>query len=254
MKTTLICILFVWTCILFAGMRFVSAAVDKHTVGLWLFDEGKGKVAKDSSDYEHHGDIMQDVKWRDGNFGKALEFTQGAVEIPDAEKLQLQEFTLEAWVNIPKQPGRHEIVIEKRQGGLRNYVMNVQENTSLIVGGFTQGGTWTNCVGTTNLTDGKWHHLAVTYDMDKMRVYVDGVEEKACAKNGQKPDMSNGILSIGRWGGMFVTGTIDEVHISNVARAEAEIKQSMKGQLVEAVESAGKLAMTWGLIKVAAQN
>ena len=114
----------VLVCALVVGVRFVSAAVDKHTVGMWFFDEGKGKVAEDSSGNKHHGNFVGEVKWVKGKFGQALEFNNGAVEIPDAESLQLQEFTLEAWVNIPKQPGRHEIVIEKEVGDVRNYVMN----------------------------------------------------------------------------------------------------------------------------------
>lgn len=235
-------------CVLFVGVESVSAEIDEHTVGLWLFDEGRDDVAEDSSGRGHDGMVVMG-RWVEGKFGEALEFDNGAVEVPDAEDLQLQEFTLEAWVNIPDQPGRHEIVMEKRDGALRNYCMNVQLDTSFIVGGFTENQTWSNCVGTTNLTDGQWHHLAVTYDMDTLRVYVDGVEENACPKNGLKPDMSTGMLSIGRIGDMFLTGVIDEVRISNVARSEAEIKRSMDGQLVIAVEPSGKLATVWGSLK-----
>ncbi len=59
----------------FAGIS--SAKIDpKNIVGMWLFDEGKGDIAKDSSGNKNDGTLMNDPKWVDGKKkpGKALEF------------------------------------------------------------------------------------------------------------------------------------------------------------------------------------
>jgi len=52
------------------GLNNVCADV----VALWLFDEGSGDTAKDSSGNGHDGKIMSTPKWVDGMFGKALSF------------------------------------------------------------------------------------------------------------------------------------------------------------------------------------
>ena len=57
----------------------------ENIMGMWLFDEGKGGVATDSSKQGNDGEI-HGAKWVDGKFGKALEF-DGAnnwVEVPRA--------------------------------------------------------------------------------------------------------------------------------------------------------------------------
>jgi len=35
-------------------------------VGLWAFDEGNGKTAKDASGNKNHGILMGDTKWVNG--------------------------------------------------------------------------------------------------------------------------------------------------------------------------------------------
>ena len=76
--------------------------VDKSLVLYLPFDEGKGDVAKDASEYGHDGDLVKDPKWVDGKIGKALEFdgTVGNyVQVPITDELQLREvFTAEFWV------------------------------------------------------------------------------------------------------------------------------------------------------------
>ena len=55
----------------------------KNITGMWLFDEGKGGTAADSSENGNDGEI-HGAKWVDGKFGKALEFDGASnwVEVP----------------------------------------------------------------------------------------------------------------------------------------------------------------------------
>ncbi|MCY3551955.1 MAG: hypothetical protein OXH39_15950, partial [Candidatus Poribacteria bacterium] len=55
----------------------------KNITGMWLFDEGKGGTAADSSENGNDGEI-HGAKWVDGKFGKALEFdgVSNWVEVP----------------------------------------------------------------------------------------------------------------------------------------------------------------------------
>ena len=47
-----------------------DAKIDpKSAAGVWLFDEGSGKVAFDSSDNGYDGKLMGNPKWVDGKFG-----------------------------------------------------------------------------------------------------------------------------------------------------------------------------------------
>jgi len=62
---------------LFMVLLFVApghAAINPGTVaGAWLFNEGSGTTAKDSSSNGKDGKIQGGAKWVQGKFGKALE-------------------------------------------------------------------------------------------------------------------------------------------------------------------------------------
>ena len=71
-----------------------------------------------------------------------------------------------------------------------------------------------------------WHHVAFTYDGDKGRLYVDGVQVDSTNNptkwSGKVPDAT----PIGFIGARF-RGNLDEVRVWNVVRNEAEIKANM---------------------------
>ena len=61
----------------------------EDAIGVWLFDEGKGEVAKDSSANGNDGELIGGPKWVKGKFGQGLEFDgKGtSVETESADKL-----------------------------------------------------------------------------------------------------------------------------------------------------------------------
>ena len=71
-----------------------------------------------------------------------------------------------------------------------------------------------------------WHHVAFTYDGDKGRLYVDGVQVDSTNNptkwSGKVPDAT----PIGFIGARF-RGKLDEVRVWDVVRTEAEIKANM---------------------------
>ena len=61
-------------CFSFIAVHISTAEIDFDTaVGIWLFDEGKGAVAKDISGEGNDGEVVK-APWVDGKFGKALDF------------------------------------------------------------------------------------------------------------------------------------------------------------------------------------
>jgi hypothetical protein len=81
--------------------------------------------------------------------------------------------------------------------------------------------------GATDVTDGNWHHVAMTYNgavTNNVRLFVDGQEEA----NEMRPysTTSRGILTIGHSGvgpGDFYNGLVDEVSIYNGPLTASEI-------------------------------
>ena len=57
---------------LFVSLTHAKVVDDVPPVGVWLFEEGKGTVAKDSSESKNDGTLKGAVKWVKGKFGSGL--------------------------------------------------------------------------------------------------------------------------------------------------------------------------------------
>ena len=223
-------------------------------VGAWLFDGNQGNTAKDASGNGHDGDIMG-AKWVQGKIERALEFDGNGniVEIAHHADFDLTEYTASAWIKT-ESTGKWQTVLGKEpaDGSPRNYGVFVAGDTKLLGVNYTTGGAWKTAFSKTVAADGKWHHVAATYDGKVLRAYMDGVMEGE-TKTEIPPDHNTEPVRIGRWGnprGDFWEGVLDEVAIFSQALTEDEIRDiTMNMRDALAVEASGKLAVTWGTLK-----
>jgi hypothetical protein len=238
-----------------------SAAVDKSII-LWLqFDEGKGEVTKDSSQYGNDGTINSGT-WVAGKYGSGLEFdgTKSFVEVKDNDSLLLTKsdatgVTIAVWLKTDQQGVVCGITIEKGVNwGAGSYCLNYP--------GYEPGFKnkvrfqvfpifFDSISGTNEISDSKWHYCAGTYDHanKKVKVYVDGKLETEGSGEANMVAMA-GSAYIGSRAGtsLFYKGVMDELLIANIPFTEDMLKKHMSGQLAP-VKPAGKLATAWGTIK-----
>ena len=247
--------------VVFCVFASLSYAIEKDTiVGIWFLDEGQGNLAKDSSDNGYDGEIFGDVECVEGEFDGALHLSAGDqnfVSIPHEDSLNLTTWSITAWINM-ESPGAQVIVSKGSEpNNLFNYYIQLRD-TSIANSGFFGGGGWCEAMGTTNIQAEEWYHIAGTYDMETLTIYVDGVLEAEEAF-GPEPETNTEPLAIGTysngidWGASGVI--IDEVGVFNSALSADEVREIMTKGLGEvtgiaAVSSAGKLATAWGRIKV----
>ena len=227
------------------------AEIDPSSVvGLWLFDDGGGSVAMDSSGNNNHGAIVNAPIWVDGRFGGALAFDGTGNCVSTGKKLLngKREFTLVAWVK----PGN----ITTNRVGL------IGQNDSPEFG-FINPTTvmlWTPTAGGNENPyphpSGEWHHVAAVATREYTKVYVDA---EPTTKNGSWPnhgrsDFNVNIGGCGVWDGTgnWFTGAMDEVGLFHAPLTDDDIADIMNNGLQVfgvAVEPAGKIAVTWGMLK-----
>ncbi len=154
------------------------ADLTQSAVAIWLFDEGQGFIAEDSLN-DHDGEIFDGVDWTaDAMFGNALEFSGepgSHVEVPDADELTLETWTITAWVKLgpPLAGGWTIVVVKDPANGFQNYSLDMNGSGN-VVAEVTSGGSWSNSVSTTSVHDEEWHFVAASYDGDVLQAYVDG--------------------------------------------------------------------------------
>jgi len=255
-----------------------AARIDPETcAGMWLFDDGKGDTAKDSSGNQNDGTLKNGPKWVAGKFGGALEFNGASTYVDCGNKASLditKEITVLAWVQFDgldykNSTGRLNTIAAKgypdalapHAGWWFSYDNrnNGQDFPYTCfgkkAGGWAGGGN--NLSGhPTAFKDGVWYHFAFTIANSIAALYIDSTQLGA-----EKPlvdlvlsDLSRN-LTIGSAGtSWYLRGILDEVAVFNVALSETEIGSVMTNGLekatgMTAVSPKGKLTTTWGDIK-----
>ena len=226
----------------------LSAELLDDAVGIWLFDEGKGGVAADTSGNKNDGAITG-AKWAEGKFGGALEFEPPhVVTVKASDSLNFKDqMTVATWVYMNK--GVSDTAI-RRNG---SYLLEVQSAGEKVPGGYVfgiwSGGGFTGGVwGTSVIEPEKWYHIVGLYNGNEMQLYVDGTLEGA-VKQGGDVDQAGDLL-FGTFGGEKFIGRLDEVIFFDRGITEAEVAELMTGvEAVLPVSPTGLLTTTWGRLK-----
>lgn len=234
---------------LFVNLGLSADFLEKNAVGIWLFDEGKGDVASDSSGNGNDGKITG-AKWVEGKFGKALQIeSPDVVTVPPSDSLNLKDaITIAAWVNMGEEVSDTAI---RRQGG---YLLEVQSPSEEVPGAFVFGiwsaGGFTGGVWGENIPEpGEWHHVAGIYNGKEMKILFDGELEASVKETGEIDSPADNLL-FGTFSGEKFFGVLDEIVIFDKGLTEQEIQTLMKGvEAAKAVTPKDKLATTWGEIK-----
>jgi hypothetical protein len=250
------CLLIVVTALFIVGLLTTSsyAKLDLTTcVGMWLFDEGKGDIATDSSGNKNDGTLNKDPKWVEGKFGKALEFDGGNyVEVPASKSFSYEKgYTFALYFKANKVNAQQGPI---GQNNNSTQYINFWMNSNQLRWETDAG---QNAFSNIIIEEKQWYHAVGTYDFSTgtAKIYINGKFDKQIAFTSDK-DFTAIPVIIGGYGvGAYpFSGIIDDVAIFNVALAEADIKDiATKGigaaSGVVAVESSGKLATTWAEIR-----
>ncbi|MYB94143.1 LamG domain-containing protein [Candidatus Poribacteria bacterium] len=232
-------------------------AIDPETaVGVWLLDEGGGNTTKDASGNDHDGEI-NGAKWKDGKFGKALEFDGGQwVSIESTPALQAgEEFTMMAWFFATDIGDWRQLIAKSDEYLLRIDPPQEGNKMSAFV---KPGGSWEPRASAVVPDEDTWIHFAATYDSnaknEHLVVYVNGERAGVSTRPGAIAVTGNAV-EIGRWGGgSYFVGIIDEAAIFNVVLTEDDLTTIMDHGLAKAlgglaVAPTNKLTTTWATLK-----
>ena len=252
-----------------ATMDEALFAAQPNLVGRWGLDEGAGTIAADSAGATNGtlGPAAAPPAWIAGGSG----FVSGLV--PGADALQLsgtaiaKDFvtfgsaTLDAgrldvhdrnlvqarrrWCRHEHRHRRRRVAIPLVTKGMAegeggnidmNYFLGIRQADDLLVADFEDTATGGNhpVAGVTPITNGVWHHAAVTYDGTTWRLYLDGVLERQLAVGSFTPQFNsiqhaalgsalNSTGGVGTQTQGFFAGALDEARIWNYARSATEI-------------------------------
>ncbi len=186
---------------------------------------------------QNNGELLGNAVFVEGKVGKAFSFDGDGdyVKIPHKDNLNLNEYTIEAWVKPNKIDDFYHAIVGKGLNPVPPtlYLMSQQIRVWYSIDNVADLRLYSQNLIKQNL----WSHLAVTYDGAKAILYVNGkvVNTDFLAA----PDTNANDLYIGYDGPSgknpgYFNGLIDEVSMYNRALSANEIK------LIYDFESKGK--------------
>jgi uncharacterized repeat protein (TIGR03803 family) len=214
----------------------VTITIANKRVADFRFNETAGAVALDGSGMGNNGNMSAGVtRALDAERGKVLQFngSGGIITVADSDSLDLKAgLTLEAWVKPSALGGWRTVMFKEGDGILPRYVLNANDFTPTPAAYLHIDFIPDGIRSERKLELNQWAHLAVTYDGETIRLFVNGEEKESRTESGPIR-ISEGRLLIGgtTWGQWF-KGLMDDVRIYDVAVAESQIKADMK----EAIE------------------
>jgi hypothetical protein len=171
----------------------------------------------------NHGTLSGTARFGPGRLGEGFVFDgNGAVELGHPAKLQLQDFTVEAWVKRSRAtqasptPGGGEILSYGHNG----YAVGMTDDGLLCLSKVDGEAVYSTIL----ITDLQFHHLAVTKAGQSVAFYVDGALDRTAACRATFTFETT--AAIGGWGddgGRFL-GTIDELSVYDRALSAQEIQ------------------------------
>ena len=147
--------------------------------------------------------------------------------------------TVEAWIKTTSLNG--QFAVTKYSNSLfseSGFEFGTSQGRALINGRAGQGTYFTSGSSTTNVSDGRWHHIAGQVDGSNWRIFVDGVQESSIDYGYVGGDLRTPEpMTIGTYtylSNFYFNGEIDEVREWRTARTATEIRDNMCRKFVTA--------------------
>ena len=192
----------------------------------WWRAEGDIKDAIGTND----GTLAGTAGFAAGEVGQAFTFdgSSGHVSIPDSPSLDsfTNSITIELWMKSGQLTANSdwEGIVTKGEGSWR--LMGTTFAKTLYFG--ATGVTPLDIIGTRNVNDGQWHHVAAVYDGSAMSLYVDGTLDVSHAASGVMAQDSDAVylggLANPPSGTYLFNGMVDEVSLYHRALTASEIQ------------------------------
>jgi len=200
-------------------------------VGFWKLDDGAGVAAADSSGNNLHGTITGNPVWVDGLAGKALRFDGDGdyVNLGNDSRFNLtSQITVVAWIKVDAFDRQWQAIITKGDGSWRLQRNGTKSSIEFAcTGAFVPNALVGSLFGTVNVNDGRWHHIAGTFDGSRICLFVDGRIDVAAETDGavkindynvliganaEKPDRN-------------FKGSVDDVRVYSYAMSVEEVNK-----------------------------
>ncbi|CAK9037557.1 Arylsulfatase A (ASA) (Cerebroside-sulfatase) [Cleaved into: Arylsulfatase A component B [Durusdinium trenchii] len=145
------------------------------------------------------------------------------------DKLDTQDsLTMMAWIKT--EDSSRSVIATRTNGPGYLFEINRPGEAGLLTAHV--GGPGVDATATSTVNDGEWHHVAMTYDGETLRGYVDGIEEAMLEgsptdSTQDYPFMVGALRPAGESDARLFSGMIDDLRVYNIVLTADQIQELM---------------------------
>ncbi len=223
------------------GKTFRQVVIDHQPEAYWQLDAPGGTDVRDAAGNRHDGSCQGGAQLGVPGIGSlpdnraaSLDGLDDYIDLGDVDRLDgLGAVSMEAWICCREPAGGYRgvgIFLRKEQvfafgtGWVGEHGASLTQRRARFW--IHADGRWLHSDnGTTDLDDGRWHHVAGVYDGQFVRIYVDGIQESSRKIGAVTLSANARALMIGSASGRgeFFSGRIDEVAVYRRALSPTEV-------------------------------
>jgi len=214
------------------GGAIASATPSNNAlVAHWSYDQTSGTTAIDDSGNGHNAVFSGTPTWAPGKIGNGLKLDGS--DVANAGNItqinNVSKVTLATWIKrnaagapvlVGKQATNQDVAIEAWNDGKVYFQLSKGADT----------------YGTITLNDTAWHHVALVFDgtltgnANRLKAYVDGVQKTLTFKGavGTVTTTNTTAFAIGKVGGTYSNGQVDDTWLYARALSQAEVQDLMQ--------------------------
>jgi len=209
-----------------SSINYVYSPVDttQDLIGYWKLDENSGSQTFDSSAGGNTGELQEAV-WADGKFGSALSFNgqDAYVDFGNIAFELTNSLSISLWVNLNNHDEYYQRLFHAGQYAHPFFIRmkGNKINAALRTTSDTRG-----LLSTTTITTGQWHHVAITYDNEQYRLYINGQQESSSILSGNLSVQNENVM-LGICPNSYVDaldGSLDEIRVYKKALTAEEVQ------------------------------
>ena len=157
-----------------------------------------------------------------GRFGKALNVREAVAAAPANEAYVHPPLTVECWARVFSKGSFNILVANEPKNSATHWELYTFARTGAL-SAYLPGYTPAETKSTTDIADGQWHHVGMTFDGTTVRLYADGAQVASQhVKSRDRTDRHPGRLSFGLATSgahrILCDGVVDEIRISKSLR------------------------------------
>jgi hypothetical protein len=166
------------------------------------------------------------VELVEGRFGKSFDARRGHATVPEKKAYSTPPLTVECWTKLFSKTGFNILVGCNPKGSLDHWEIYTYASTGEF-SAYLPGFAPSEIKSGVDITDGQWHHVAMTFDGKRVELFIDGKSVKATDVTRTQTGGPSGPLWIGAIPPQKIgcDGLVDEVRVSRVIRQFGEVPQ-----------------------------